>query len=198
MRTAFAPVVLLGVSVLAHAQQPKDPAPRYGVAARVKQYPQTTPRAALKLALDRIDAGDYAYFVAHVLDPKFVDDVVIDRGRGFEAALERELAQRRDLQITNPDKVPLTDRVPLDPKEFRALATVKARERGYKQLLKEIEDKLKEDPQTIKDMRKLARDGTFAEAEPTASVAHESVKGRTLYFRKIGDRWFIENKQEEK
>ncbi len=197
MRTAFAAVVLLGASALIHAQPPKDPDPRYGVTARVKIYSQATPKATLKTALELIEAGEYPYFVAHVLDPKFVDEVVTDRAKTLEAAAERELAQLRDFQRANPDKVKPENRVPLDPKEFRALAAATARERGFKQLLLDIEAKLKDDPQALKDIRKIARDGMFAEADPMASAMHDSVKGRTLYFRKLGDRWFLENRQAE-
>ena len=195
MRTAFATVVLLGACALVHAQPVKDPDPRYGIPARVKLYPQSAPKAALKSALERIDAGDFAYLVAHILDPKFVDEAVADRAKGYEAAIERELAQLRDFQRANPDKVAPGTFVPFDPKEFRAVAAAKARERGFKQLLRDVEEKFKEDPQTLKDMRKIARDGAFVEGEPSASAAHDTVKGRTLYFKKIGDRWFLENRQ---
>ncbi len=197
MRTAMTGVVLLAAALLAHAQPPKDPDPRFGVNPRVKQYPQDSPKAALRSAVKLVEAGDYAYLVAHVLDPKFVDEQVGDRAKGFEAVAERELAQLRDFQRANPDKVTPENRVSLDPNEFRAAAALKARDRGYKQLVKDVEEKLKDDPQALKDMRKLLRDGMFAEADPTASVSHADVKARTLYFRKAGDRWFLENKQAE-
>ncbi|MBP3955262.1 hypothetical protein J8F10_08210 [Gemmata sp. G18] len=197
MRTALAGVVLLSIGALVHAQPAKEPDPRYGVTARVRLYPQATPKGTLRTALERVDAGDYSYFVAHLLDPKFVDEVVTDRASALEAATERELAQLRDFQRANPNTVVEENRVPLDPKEFRAAVTAKARNLGFKQLLKDIEAKLKEDPQAQKDMRKLLRDGAFAEADGTATASHADVKGRTLYFKKIGERWFIENKQAE-
>lgn len=197
MRPALAVVVLLGAATLTHAQRPKDPVPRYGVPARVGLFQQTSPKVALKTALELIDAGQYSYFAAHILDPKFVDDVVSDRAIGFEAGVERDLAQLRDAQRANLDKVEPQDRVPLDPQEFRAVVALKARELAFKQLLKDIEEKLKDDPQSLKDMRKILREGTFAEADPVASATHDSVKGRTLYFKKIGERWFLENKLAE-
>lgn len=194
MRTAFATAILLGAAVLAHGQPPKDPEPRYGVKARAKQYPQETPKAALKSALAAIEAGDYPYFVAQLLDPKFVDTAVTDRIKLFEAAVTLELAQLRDFQRANPDRVAAEDRVPLDPKAFGALVIAKARERAFKQLLRDIEQKLTDDPQTIKDLRRIARDGAFADAESVATATHPDVKGRTLYFKKIGERWVLEDR----
>jgi hypothetical protein len=197
MRTVFAAALLLGVAALAPAQPPKDPEPRYGVKVRAKQYPQENPKAALKSALVTIEAADYPYLVTQLLDPKFVDDAVTDRIRLFDAAVTAELTQLRDFQRANPDKVAAEDRVPLDPKAFGALVIVKARERAYKQLLRDVEQKLTDDPQTVKDMRRLAREGTVADADPTATLSHPDVKGRTLYFKKIGERWFLENRQAE-
>lgn len=195
MRTAIAGAVLLAAAGLVGAQPKKDPDPRYGVNPRVREYPQESPKAALRTAVKLIDQGSFAYLAAHVLDAQFVDAQVADRAKGFEAGAERELGQLREFQRANPDRVTRDNRVPLDPREFRAAAAEKARDRAFKQLLADIAEKLKDDPQAMKDMRKLLRDGEFAEADPVASVAHPDAKGRALYFKKTGDRWFLENKQ---
>jgi hypothetical protein len=200
MRTAFAAAILLGAAAFTHAQPredlvPRDPPPRFGVKSRVKQYPQATAKEALKSAVAAIEAADYPYLVAHLLDPKFVDDAVAERAKDFEPGAEAELAQLRDFQRANPDKVASEDRVPLDPNGFRALAAAKARERGYRQLLKDIQQKLADDPQTVRDLRRIARDGSFADADPISTATHADVKGRALYFKKIGNRWFLEDRQ---
>jgi len=222
MRTLFAAAVLLGAAALVPAQPPKDPpkdppkaapkdpppdrdpdavtkdpGPRYGVKTRLKQYTQATPKEALKSALAAVEAADYTYLVTQLLDPKFVDAAVADRAKLFEPEAEAELAQLRDFQRANRDRIAPQDRVPLDPVGLRALAAVRATERGYKRLVRDIEQKLLDDPQTIKEFRRILRDGTFTEADPVASAAHPDVKGRTLYFKKIGDRWFLENRQVE-
>jgi hypothetical protein len=201
MRTAFAAAILLGAAAFTHAQprdtSPKDPEPRYGVKIRLKQYPQTTSKETLKSAVEAIQTADYPYLVAHLLDPKFVEDAIADRAKLFEPDVEAELAQLRDFQRANPDKFAPEDRVPLDPKGLRAQAALKARERAFKQLLKDIQQKLMDDPQTVKDLRRIARDGSFADSEPVATASHTDVKGRALYFKKIGDRWFLENRQAE-
>jgi len=202
MRTAFAAAILLGAAALTHAQpkgEPasKDPQPRYGVKPRLKQYPQTTAKEALKSAVEAVEAVDYPYLVAQLLDPKFVDEAVAERAKLFQAGAEAELAQLRDFQRANPTKVAPEDRVPLDPNGFRAAAAVKARERAFKQLLRDIEQKLTDDPQSVRDLRRIARDGSFVDADPVSTATHADVKGRSLYFKKIGERWFLENKQAE-
>jgi hypothetical protein len=201
MRTAFAAAILLGAAALTHAQPnrglPKGPEPRYGVKARLKAYSQATPKEALKSAVAAIEDADYSYLVAQLLDPKFVDTAVAERAKLFEPRAEAELAQLRDFQRANPTKVAPEDRVPLDPVGFRALAAAKARDRAFKQLLRDIQQKLTDDPQSVKDLRRIARDGSFADADPVSSATHPDVKGRTLYFKKIDDRWFLENRQSE-
>jgi hypothetical protein len=196
MRAAFAVVLLVGVGALAHAQ-PNEPEPRYGVKPRFKQYPQATPKEALRSALAAVEKGDYAYLAAHLLEPKFVEEAVVERARLFEAAAERELAQLRDFQRANPEKVAVENRVPLDPKAFRAMATERARDRAFKQLQGDIARKLADDPQAIKEMRRILRDGAFADTGDSAAATHPEVKGRALLFKKFSDRWFLENRQEE-
>ena len=205
MRTAFAAAVLFGAAALAHAQPPKDPPPepvpaakdgsRYGVKVRVKQYPQPTPKQALRSVLEAVEAADYTYLVGQLLDPKFVDDAVAERAKLLQADAEAELAQLRDYQRANPSRVAVEDRVPLDPVGFRARAAVKARDRGFRQLLRDVQQKLTDDPQAVKDIRRVVLDGSFADADPAATGTHPEVKGRTLYFKKVGDRWYLENRQ---
>ena len=48
MRAAFAVALLLGLGALAAAQPARGPESRHGVKPRAKQYPQETPRAALR------------------------------------------------------------------------------------------------------------------------------------------------------
>ena len=96
MRPALAVVLMLCAVALIRAQPPKDPpakdlpvetepVKRYGVNGRIKAYPQDTPKAALKSTLAAIEKSDYSYLVAQLLDPKFVDETVIERAKEFEA-----------------------------------------------------------------------------------------------------------------
>lgn len=149
----------------------------------------------LKSALAAVEATDYEYLVGQLLDPKFVDDAVAERAKFLQAGAEAELAQLRDYQRANPSKVAIEDRVPLDPVGFRALAATKARDRAFRQLQRDVAQKLTDDPQAVKDIRRVALDGMFADADPAATGTHPEVKGRTLYFKKAGDRWYLENRQ---
>ncbi len=203
MRTAFVVALLLGSVALAGAQPgkdpppvviSKDPEPRYNVRARVKQFPQGTPKEALKSVLAAVEQNDYAYLVAQLLDPKFGDAAATERAKEFVPGAEAQLAQLREFQRANAAKIDPASRVPLDPVAFRAVAANKARELGFKQLLKDVEQKLIDDPQVLKDFRKIAREGSFADADPAASATHPDVKGRALYFKKVGDRWYLENR----
>ncbi|MBM3980573.1 MAG: hypothetical protein FJ304_09855 [Planctomycetes bacterium] len=212
MRTALVGAVLLGAAALGGGQPPKEkekekdpppitftkePDPRFGVRARVKQFPQGAPKEALKSALAALEARDFAYLAAHLLEPKFVDAAVTERARDYLPGAEAQLAQLREFQRANAAKIDPENRVPIDPVAFRALAAQKARDLGFKQFQKDIEQKLTDDPQVLRDFRKLAREGTFADADPAATATHADVKDRTLYFKKIGDRWFLENRQSD-
>ena len=197
MRGTFAIVLIVATTGLVFAQRAKEPERRYAVNPRVKAYPQTTPKEALRSAIAAIEDKDYPYLVAHLLDPKFVDDAVNERAKLFEGGAELELAQLRDFQRANSDRFAPEDRVPLDPKAFRAAAALKAHDYAFKQLVKDIKQKLANDPQVVKDFRHILSSGSFAVTDPTAAATHPAVKGRTLYFNKLEDRWFLENRQAE-
>ena len=47
-------------------------------------------------------------------------------------------------------------------------------------------------------MRRILRaPSPFAEADPVATATLPEIKGRALYFKKINDRWFLENRNTE-
>ena len=57
---------------------------------------------------------------------------------------------------------------------------------------------LLDDPEGMKDLRRFNRNGTFPDAgaaDTTAKVGLVDVKDRALFLKKIGDRWFVENRQ---
>jgi hypothetical protein len=205
MRHVFSLAVLAGATALAAGQPPdkkdpdlpRDPDPRYGLAAKLKTYPQETAKKALGSALEAAAKADVAYLVAHLLDPAFVDGRVADRAKQFEAAVEAELTKQRDFQLKNPEKVEPDDRLPVDRAGFAALVAARSRERAFKQLVRDVEAKLLDDPQALKDLRKLFRDGTVADAADGAKLTHPDVKDRALFFRKADGRYFLENRHED-
>jgi hypothetical protein len=201
MRLAFALVLVSGIAALADDEVPviipKDPEPRFGVPAKLKVYPQTTAKKVLESAIEACDKGDYSYLLAHLLDPGFVELKLTDRARQMEATVEIELSRLRDYQYANPDRFAPQDRFPLDKKQFAAVIIERSRERAFKQLIRDVDQKLLDDPQALKDMKKILRAGTFAEEGAGIKATNPLVKDSALYFKKIGDRWFIENRQAE-
>ena len=198
MRLVFALTLLSGTLALAQEPEvPKDPDPRFGVAPKMKVYPQSTAKRALASAIASVQSGDTPYLVAHLMDPGFVDFRLADRAKQYEAEVEVALSRLRATQIRNPDKYPPAERLPTDRAKFAALIVEQSRERAFKQLVRDVNDKILDDPESFRDMRKLFSDGKFEDIETGAKVTHPAVKDRALYFRKVGDRWFLENRQED-
>ena len=199
MRLSLALLLMGGLAALADDAPglPKEPEPRYGVTAKVSTYPQTSAKRALESTIEACEKDDYKYLVAHLLDPAFVDARAADRGKQFEPAVEVELTKLRDFQYANPDRVDAFDRLPRDRNQFLAVVIAKSKERGFQQLTRDVEVKLREEPQTIKDLKLILRGGAFTDAAGGAVATHPQVKEKSLYFRKIGDRWFLENRQTE-
>ncbi len=202
MRLIFALTFLVATAALARTQPPpKDidttPQPRFGIPVKLKAYPQDTAKKSLASAVEAIEKGDTAYLIAHLLDPGFVELRVADRAKQFAPTVELELATLRDLQIRNPESVRREDRLPTDRVQFSQLVNQRSRERAFRQLVRDVDDKLLNDPLAFKEMRKILRDGTIADEPGGAKATHADVKDRALYLKKIGDRWFLENRQED-
>ncbi len=191
----------LCAGTVAFAQQnpgdPDEPQRRFGVGPKLKTFPQQTAKKALASAIDAIEKGDVPYLLAHLLDPGFVDFRVDDRSKQYEATIEVELARVRDLQTSNPDRYRPEDRVPTDRAKFAALVAERSRDRAFRQLVSDMQEKLRDDPQAFKDLKTLLREGTFEDIATGAKVSHPDVKNRALFLSKIGERWFLENRHED-
>src|SRR5262249_60990261 len=130
--------------------------------------------------------------------PRSPDRLTGDLAKQVDAPVEVELSQLRDFQNANPDKVRPSERVPNDREKFKALIIERSRQRAFRQLVLDVEQKLLDDPQSLKDLRKILKDGTFTdEPDGSAKGVHPDVKDRAVFFKKIGERWFLENRQEE-
>ncbi len=51
------------------------------------------------------------------------------------------------------------------------------------------------DPGTVKLLNRLVKEGEWRTAEDLALLSTRSIANRSVYMKKIGDRWFLENKQ---
>jgi len=176
---------------------PKEVPPRFGIQYKVKTYPQDSAKKALNSTIEAIEKGETPYVVAHLLDPGFVELRVADRAKQYEAPVEIELSRLRDAQIRNPENYDRDSRLPTDRVKFRALIIERSRERAFRQIVQDMEAKLLDDPHALKELRKLLRDGMPTDTETGAKLTHMDVKDRALYFRKIEDRWFLENRHED-
>jgi hypothetical protein len=201
MRSLSALALLLMSASLAIPQEgrPKGPEqilPRYGVKHRGDAYTQATPKEALQSVIDAAEKGEFNYLVAHLLDPAFVDARLAERAKQFEPSVESNLADLRDFQQRNLDKVVPEARVPVDPAKFRERVLAEAKAAAFKQLARDVQNKFTEDPETLKDLRRFR--SAFPNEKPagdTLKVVNADVKDRVLFFKKISERWVVENRQ---
>lgn len=61
-------------------------------------------------------------------------------------------------------------------------------------MVQETTKKLDADPESLRELRKFLTDGEWKEDETTASATCKDVRGKSVYFKKIGNRWFLENR----
>ena len=75
MRSVFTLAVLAAAGSVGVAEELKNITlpTRYGISPNPEFYPQGTPKEALTTAAALMEKGRYAYLLAHVMDPAFVD-----------------------------------------------------------------------------------------------------------------------------
>jgi hypothetical protein len=127
----------------------------------------------------------YDYVTAHLLDPAFVDGRLGTTQAYFERVAADQIAQT------------------LTGSTLRA-ADLDARVRtvglrlNVQDLVGQIRRKLADEPGNLRDLRRFARDGQFNAAAEAATATLADVKDRALYFKKVGDRWFLDNRKEDR
>ncbi len=62
-------------------------------------------------------------------------------------------------------------------------------------LVRETTAKLNDNPEAIKELRRFLKEGEWEGDDKTASAKVKDIKDRQVFFRKIGARWFLENRQ---
>jgi hypothetical protein len=65
----------------------------------------------------------------------------------------------------------------------------------FEVMVRETTAKLQADPESVRDLRRLLAEGTWVEEDATASVSLKDLPGRSAFFKKLGTRWFFENRQ---
>lgn len=197
MRRLFAFAGLVGLVSLAAAQPPAEVKvePRFGVPGNPRVFPQTDPKAALASAIKAVEAGRFDYLVAHLLDEKFVEDRIDDRAKLLAPDAEADLRalRQRQQQDTRLDK---REQLPTEPTAFAERVKAEARARAFRQVVRDVRDKMTEDPQLLKELRRFLREGDFAVEGNAARAGLKDVKDRQVFLKKAGDRWFVENRQQ--
>lgn len=64
----------------------------------------------------------------------------------------------------------------------------------FEVMVQETTRKLDADPQAIRELRKFLTDGEWQDQGDAASAKCPDVRGKMVYFRKIGNRWYFENR----
>lgn len=184
MRPLAALAVALAVAGPALTQDKPVPA-RFDVLHNPELYPQGTPQEALASVLGAVSRERYDYLVAHLLDPEFVDGRVAAFQPYFDrVAGEQITATGAGAALKGPD---------LD-RRVREVGT----RLNVKHLAEQVRLKLADEPDNLKELKRFAREAEFKEAGDTAAATLKDVKDRALYFKKVGGRWFLENRKDER
>ncbi len=192
--------ILLVAAALAGgvSAQPKpvaDDPTRFGITPNLDLYPQNTPKATLDTATKLLENKRYEYFVAHVLDPEYLEVKILDRAQKLTREVELQLLQKRDEQKLNPDKVNSRDKLPIEPKAFAEAVREEAISRSFKFVVQDLRAHLIEYPENLKAFRKLLVAGEVADTGTTATFTHKDIPGKSVYLKSNGKRWFLEDKQ---
>jgi hypothetical protein len=177
--------------------QAEEVVARYDIAPLLKLYPQTTAKAALESAVKAAEKGRYDYLAAHLMEPGFVDAESVSRGNAFAADVEADLRLRRQREKEYGSDLPRDKRIPHELEPFAKLVASESQVRGFQRFVADIREKSNDDPGQLKDLRRFARDGTIEESGDTAKVSLRDIKDRAVYLKKIGQRWYVENRQIE-
>ena len=196
MRISLLGALTVAVCGTASAQLEEMPPPRYGVEANLRAYPQSTPKIALQSAIQAIESNRLDYFAAHLLDPDFVKRQVTARIPLVQEAADRELRLLRESQRRNPQQVAVEDRLPDEPEKFAVAVDERARVLAFQLLVRDIRTTLNELPGQVNDLRRFLRLPDIPAEGETATASVPTVKGRQLFFRKVGNRWFVEDRQQ--
>lgn len=65
----------------------------------------------------------------------------------------------------------------------------------FDELVRETTRKLADNPAAVKELGRFLKEGEWEGGDTTASAKLKDVKDRQVFFRKIGRRWYLENRQ---
>ncbi|MCU0703850.1 MAG: hypothetical protein MUF18_07715 [Fimbriiglobus sp.] len=188
MRSILAVAVLAAAGAAASAEELKDITlpTRYGITPSPEFYPQGTAKETLATAAKLIEKGRYAYILAYVIDPAFVDAQVAARARQLTPAVEKRLGERRAEQRrgltadTRPEDV-----VPTDPVGFAEKVQAEAERLAFDGLVKALQENLAEFPENVTQLAAISRDGVIAESGPAATAEAKAVPNKKVFLKQL-------------
>lgn len=181
MRPLFA---VAAAAVLAATAVAQDVPPRFGILHNPDLYRQDTPQETLRSALAAVGRERYDYLAAHLLDPEWVDARLAVNQPYFErVAGEQIVATAAGAQLRGP--------------ALQARVTEVGTRLNFQDLTGTIRHKLADEPDNLKEMRRFLREGEVKPSGDSAAIVLKDVKARALYFKKVKDRWFLENRKDE-
>jgi hypothetical protein len=178
------PLMTLAAGLVLAAAASAQDAPRFEILHNPELYHQESPKATVESVLGAISRERYDYIVAHLMDPEWVDARMFKNQTYFDrVAGEQIVSTASGARLTGKD---LDTRV-------REVST----RLNFQTLTGQVRKKLNDEPEHTKMLRRFFRNGDFQVAGETATATLKDTKDRALYFKKVKDRWFIENRMEE-
>lgn len=184
MRRSLAFTAVLALATIADAQPP-DVKPRFDVLHNSEFYRQDTPQETLKSVVGAIGRDRYDYVIAHLLEPGYVNARLLTTQSYFERLAAEQVAQTAGGRR-------------LQGAELQARIQQVGISLNVRQLADKMRNKIAEEPDNLKDLKRFAREGLFMDAGDTATATLKDIKDRALYFKKVEGRWFLENRKEDK
>ena len=137
------------------------------------------------------ERGAADYLLAHLAAPTAIDRRVATRSALIRPQVEKSLRLRRDAER---DRVDLSDRLPLEAEPFARRVAAETQAQAFRGLVEGSKRLLDENPRTSRDLRRIARDGTLADAGGQATIRLRG-ESREVVLVKLGDRWFVDDAQ---
>jgi hypothetical protein len=134
---------------------------------QAQQASKPAPRYGQEARLDRFPQGTPKETLASVLK-------AIDEGR-----IAYLLAQ-----LTEPEFVDARVKS----------ASGKSTGEKFEEVVRETTLKLRDEPAAVAELRRFLQNGEWEQSDEMAVVRLKDIRGRAVYLRKIGPRWFFENR----
>lgn len=181
MRPLFSLTVGLLLTAVAAGQ---DVAPRFEVLHNPDLYKQETPQETLTSVIIAVSRDRFDYLAAHLLDPASIDARMATTQAYFE-------------RVTGEQIVATAAGAALRAADLELRVRELATRANFQNLTGQIGRKIADEPDNLRDLKRFAREGQFQVAGETATVTIKDVKDKALYFKKVGNRWFMENRKED-